>query len=75
MVCSVAVCVLWHMQKDEEVLSEVVGHSRKAGETVVRKAEHHHFSGRRTCWLDELKKQYEVEKICEVIFNSTTAFP
>lgn len=74
MVCSVAVCVLWHMQKDEEVLSEVVGHSREAGETVVRKAEHHHLSGRRTCWLDELKK-HEVQNICEVNFNTMTAFP
>lgn len=63
------------MQKDEEVLSEVVGHSRKAGETVVRKAEHHHLSGRRACWLDELKKQYEIQNICGVIFNTMRAFP
>lgn len=44
----VAVRVLWYMQEDEEVLSEVVGHSRKPGEAVVRKAESHYLRGSRT---------------------------
>lgn len=47
-VCCVAVRVLGYMQKDEEVLPEVVSHSRKPGQAVVRKAESHHLRGRRT---------------------------
>lgn len=47
-VSCVAVRVLWDVQKDEEVLSEVVSHSREPGEAVVRKAESHHLRGRRT---------------------------
>lgn len=58
MVRRVAVCVLWDVQKDEEVLPEVVGHSRKPGETVVRKAEQHHLSGSRTRRLDELRREW-----------------
>lgn len=60
------------MQKDEEVLSEVVGHSREPGEAVVRKAEHHHLAGRRTCWLDELERQDGGGNVCE---DSRTACP
>lgn len=47
-VCCVAVSVLGYMQKDEEVLSEVVSHSRQPGKTVVGEAEVHHLSGRRS---------------------------
>lgn len=44
-VCRVTIGVLGHMQEDEEVLPEVVSHSRQPGKTVLGKAEVHHLSG------------------------------
>ena len=44
-VCCVTVSVLGHMEEDEEVLPEVVSHSRQPGKTVARKAEVHHLGG------------------------------
>lgn len=57
----VAVGVLGYMQEDEEVLSEVVSHSRQPGKTVVWEAEIHHLSGRRSRRLDELTRQHLAE--------------
>lgn len=47
-VCCVAVSVLGYMQEDEEVLPEVVSHSRQPGKTVLGEAEVHHLSGWRS---------------------------
>lgn len=58
-VCCVAVSVLGYMQKDEEVLPEVVGHSRKPAEAEEGEAEGHHLRGWRPRRLDELKTQQE----------------
>lgn len=43
----VAVGVLGHVQEDEEVLPEVVGHGRQPGEAGVGEAEVHHLGGGR----------------------------
>lgn len=43
----VAVRVLGHVQEDEQVLSEVVGHSGQPGEAGRGQAEVHDLSGRR----------------------------
>lgn len=61
----VAVGVLGYVQEDEEVLSEVVSHSQQPGETVVREAEVHHLSGRRSRWLDELTRKHLVKAFIE----------
>lgn len=53
----VAVSVLGHMQEDEEVLPEVVGHRRQPGEAGVREAEVHHLGGGRARRLDKLAGQ------------------
>ena len=42
-VCCVAVCVLWDMQEDEEILPDVVGYCRQDRQAVLREAELHHF--------------------------------
>lgn len=62
MVRCVAVGVLGHVQEDEEVLAEVVGHSRQPGQTVLRKAEGHHLGGRRSRRLDELGATFNPER-------------
>lgn len=57
----VAVCVLGHMQEDEQVLAEVVRHGRKPRETEGGEAERHHLAGGRTRRLDELNTVDEAE--------------
>lgn len=47
MVRRVAVSVLGHVQEDEQVLPEVVGHGGKPGVAGGGQAEVHHLSGRR----------------------------
>lgn len=74
MVCCVAVSVFWDMQEDEEVLPEVVSHSRQAGKTVLWEAEVHHLSGRRSRWLDELTRQTFGEGFYRKQFSAESAY-